>query len=46
MPNGEREWCYVIETEMRIGSLKKTIDLTLVKQEEAVGKGEDLEFVV
>jgi len=33
--NGKREWCYVIETEMRIGSMKKTIDLTLVKQEES-----------
>ena len=32
----EREWCYVIETEMRIGSLKKTIDLTLVKREDSV----------
>ncbi len=32
--NGEREWCYVIETEMRIGSMKKTIDLTLVNREE------------
>jgi ribosomal protein S6--L-glutamate ligase len=31
--NGDREWCYVIETEMRIGSLKKNIDLTLVKRE-------------
>ena len=36
MPDGEREWCYVIETEMRIGSLKKTIDLTLVKQDDAI----------
>ncbi len=34
-PEGEREWCYVIETEMRIGSLKKTIDLTLVKREDS-----------
>jgi ribosomal protein S6--L-glutamate ligase len=31
--NGDREWCYVIETEMRIGSLKKNIDLTLIKRE-------------
>ena len=31
---GEREWCYVIETEIRIGSLKKTIELTLVKRED------------
>lgn len=31
--NGDREWCYVIETEMRIGSLKKNIDLTLVNRE-------------
>lgn len=31
--NGDREWCYVIETEMRIGSLKKNIDLTLVKRD-------------
>lgn len=30
-PDGERQWCYVIETEMRIGSLKKNIELTLVK---------------
>lgn len=36
LPDGEREWCYVIETEMRIGSLKKTIDLTLVKNEDSV----------
>jgi len=33
--NGDREWCYVIETEMRIGSMKKTIELTLVKREES-----------
>ena len=32
--DGDREWCYVIETEMRIGSMKKNIDLTLVKREE------------
>jgi len=32
--NGDREWCYVIETEMRIGSMKKNIDLTLVNREE------------
>jgi ribosomal protein S6--L-glutamate ligase len=31
--NGDREWCYVIETEMRIGSLKKNIDLTLVQRD-------------
>lgn len=36
LPDGEREWCYVIETEMRIGSLKKTIDLTLVKREDSI----------
>lgn len=35
-PDGEREWCYVIETEMRIGSLKKNIELTLVKHEESL----------
>ena len=35
-PDGDREWCYVIETEMRIGSLKKTIELTLVKHEETL----------
>jgi len=35
-PDGEREWCYVIETEMRIGSMKKTIELTLVKHEECL----------
>ncbi len=33
--DGEREWCYVIETEMRIGSMKKMIDLTLVNREES-----------
>ncbi len=33
--DGEREWCYVIETEMRIGSMKKIIDLTLVNREES-----------
>ncbi len=33
--NGDREWCYVIETEMRIGSMKKTIELTLVNREES-----------
>ncbi|MCF6265633.1 MAG: RimK/LysX family protein [Desulfuromusa sp.] len=32
---GDREWCYVIETEMRIGSMKKVIDLTLVNREES-----------
>ncbi|MEA3363257.1 MAG: RimK/LysX family protein [Thermodesulfobacteriota bacterium] len=32
---GDREWCYVIETEMRIGSMKKMIDLTLVSREES-----------
>ncbi|MDX2495808.1 MAG: RimK/LysX family protein [Desulfuromusa sp.] len=32
---GDREWCYVIETEMRIGSMKKIIDLTLVHREES-----------
>jgi len=36
MPDGERDWCHVIETEMRIGSLKKNIDLTLVKREDSV----------
>lgn len=35
-PDGEREWCYVIETEMRIGSMKKNIELTLVKHEESL----------
>ncbi|MCK5825732.1 MAG: ATP-dependent zinc protease [Desulfuromusa sp.] len=33
--DGDREWCYVIETEMRIGSMKKVIDLTLVNREES-----------
>ncbi len=33
--DGSREWCYVIETEMRIGSLKKNIELTLVQREES-----------
>ncbi len=33
--DGSREWCYVIETEMRIGSMKKNIDLTLVNREES-----------
>lgn len=32
--DGSRDWCYVIETEMRIGSLKKNIDLTLVNRED------------
>lgn len=32
--DGSKEWCYVIETEMRIGSMKKNIDLTLIKREE------------
>lgn len=35
MGEGEREWCYVIETELRLGSLKKTVDLTLVKNEDS-----------
>jgi len=35
-PDGDREWCYVIETELRIGSLKKMVDLTLVKREDSV----------
>lgn len=34
--NGDREWCYVIETEMRIGSMKKNIELTLVNREETI----------
>jgi len=34
--DGDREWCYVIETEMRIGSMKKTIDLMLVNREESL----------
>ena len=34
--DGDREWCYVIETEMRIGSLKKILELTLVKNEDSV----------
>ncbi|WP_303721060.1 RimK/LysX family protein [Malonomonas rubra] len=34
--NGERKWCYVIETEMRIGSMKKNIELTLVKNEDSL----------
>lgn len=34
--DGDREWCYVIETEMRIGSMKKNIDLTLVNREESM----------
>ena len=33
--DGSKEWCYVIETEMRIGSMKKTIDVTLVNREES-----------
>lgn len=33
--DGSREWCFVIQTEMRIGSMKKNIDLTLVKREES-----------
>jgi len=35
-PDGDREWCYVVETEMRIGSMKKNIELTLVKNEESL----------
>jgi len=35
-PDGDREWCYVIETELRIGSLKRTVDITLVKREDSV----------
>jgi ribosomal protein S6--L-glutamate ligase len=35
-PDGGREWCYVIETEMRIGSMKKNIELTLVKNEDSL----------
>ncbi|SHI72608.1 Uncharacterized conserved protein [Malonomonas rubra DSM 5091] len=35
-PDGDREWCYVIETEMRIGSMKKNIELTLVKSEDSL----------
>lgn len=35
-PDGGREWCYVVETEMRIGSLKKNIELTLVKREDSL----------
>ena len=34
--DGEREWCYVIETELRIGSLKRIVDLTLVKREDSL----------
>jgi len=33
--DGSREWCYVVETEMRIGALKKNIELTLVQREES-----------
>ena len=33
--SGEREWCYVIETEMRLGSMKKTIDLTLIDRDQS-----------
>jgi len=33
--DGDREWCYVIETEMRIGSMTKNIELTLVNREES-----------
>ena len=35
-PDGGREWCYVVETEMRIGSMKKNIELTLVKREDSL----------
>jgi ribosomal protein S6--L-glutamate ligase len=35
-PDGGREWCYVIETELRIGSLKRMVDITLVKREDSV----------
>lgn len=33
--DGSREWCYVVETEIRIGSLKKNIELTLVPREDS-----------
>jgi len=35
-PDSDREWCYVIETEIRIGSMKKKIDLTLVNREDSL----------
>lgn len=31
LENGERHWCYSIETELRIGSIKKTVELFLIK---------------
>lgn len=31
MADGTRHWCYSIETELRIGSMKKTVELYLVK---------------
>jgi len=31
LADGERQWCYSIETELCIGSMKKTVELYLVK---------------
>jgi len=31
LADGARHWCYSIETELRIGSIKKTVELYLVK---------------
>jgi len=31
LENDERHWCYSIETELRIGSIKKTVELFLIK---------------
>lgn len=31
LTDGLRHWCYSIETELRIGSMKKTVELYLVK---------------
>ncbi len=31
LDSGERHWCYSIESELRIGSIKKTVELFLIK---------------
>ncbi len=31
LPDESRQWCYSIETELRIGSMKKNVELYLVK---------------
>lgn len=36
LPDGSRQWCYSIATELRIGSMKKTVDLYLVKDNTSI----------